>query len=852
MIRVTWIFFAIVMLLMLTMCTSCTSAEKIASKDIDPPYRRGLTMITPAQQWREGLPSGNGAIGALVYGGVSKEKVVFNHNELWYRGRVGDIPDMSAELPVVRKLLLEGEYWQANDHYRSKMREKGFNGSNGTYHPAFDLNLNMEVDHLFEDYSRTLNFETGEVEVSWKDGNVSFSRRLFVSIPDGISVMFIKGDKKGAVSGDVTLDIHDLKDALLRSAEPFDPGFTYRTTTEGEFVVFRADGSSGGEFGGLVRVVANGGEIPSASGGRGRGGGGGRGSRGGGSVRYAGADEVILLIAVYANEEASIAIPRLKEKLSSIDEEYDVLFNRHKALHSKKFNSMGINLNTTGRRDTPNELMLLDAYRNPPSIELMEKLFDYGRYLLISSSTAGGYPANLQGLWNGDFRPPWGSLLGNNENLQISYWQALPGNLKESMMAFYDYFDSHLDEFRYNAKQLYGCRGIYVPPFMSPESGIMRHTSPHVVYWSDAAGWLASFYYDYYLFTGDKDFLENRAIPFMKEVALFYEDFIVKDEQGKNMFLPSQSPENQPAQMPTPGSGGGGRSGTKVQINSTISIAISKEVFSNLIRSCELLDIEQEGVKRWKMLLADMPAYQVNEDGAMKEWLHPDFKDNYEHRHMSHIYPLFPGYEITEEKSPELYKACRTAIEKRLIGLSSQTGWSLAHMANIWARLGDGDKALETMSILTRCCLGKNLFTYHNDWRGMGVTVTNIYGRSAPFQMDANFGIAAAVTEMLCSSDPEILRLLPALPSKWNAGDFHGILTRTGARVSAKWDMEEGRIELTLTGERDAHFDLKFPGKIAKLECSNPKALSESDHGDLYRTVNLKKGEQIHLQIGLK
>lgn len=196
--EVTWISLAMLMLLMLT---TFTYAENNASPEGDSPYRRGLTMITPAEQWREGLPSGNGTIGALVYGGVSAERVVFNHNELWYRGRVTDIPDMSAELPVVRKLLLEGEYWQANDHYRTKMREKKFAGSNGTYHPAFDLHLNMNVEHLFEDYSRTLDFETGEVEVSWKDGDVSYSRRLFVSIPDGISVMSIKGDKKGSVSG---------------------------------------------------------------------------------------------------------------------------------------------------------------------------------------------------------------------------------------------------------------------------------------------------------------------------------------------------------------------------------------------------------------------------------------------------------------------------------------------------------------------------------------------------------------------------------------------------------------------------------------------------------------------------
>ncbi len=379
---------------------------------------------------------------------------------------------------------------------------------------------------------------------------------------------------------------------------------------------------------------------------------------------------------------------------------------------------------------------------------------------------------------------------------------------------------------------------------MSPENGVLRHTASHVIHWTDAAGWLASYYYDYYLFTGDEEFLKNRAIPFMKEVALFYEDYIVKGPDGKNMFFPGSSPENYPTSI---------RERVKVHMNATISYAVSKEIFSNLVKACERLGIEQEGVARWKKQLADMPDYQVNEDGALREWMHPDFTDCYEHRHQSHIYPLFPGTEITEESNPEIYEACRVAIEKRLvIGLSSQTGWSLAHMANVYARLGDGDRAKDALDILARCCLGQNLFTYHNDWRKMGVTTTHVYGRTSPFQMDANFGTSAAVMEMLCGSTSEILRILPALPKKWSNGNFNNMLTRTGVRTSASWDMDKGRIELTLTGVRNVHFDLKLPGDISTLECSKPESLGDSEYGDQYRQVTLKKGDQLKMLVKLK
>lgn len=790
--------------------------------------QRGMTMVTPAAQWREALPSGNGRVGALVYGSVNEERVLFNHNELWYGGRVAELPDMSEDLEVVRRLMLEGDYVDANSHYSKKMKEMGFKGTNARYHPALDMLVTTDTDHMFEDYRRTLNFETGEVEVAWRDGDTRFSRKLFVSIPDDVSVMSITADKAGAIRGSVTLDIHDLKDAIDKSGRYIDSPFTYKTMVDGDFVEFCADGTDGGEFGGVLRVICSGGQADADR----------------RAIRFSGADEVLLIAGFFANEESAAAVPRLKKELAALEGDYATLFERHAPLHQKKFNTVRVNINPTGPQDTPNEFLLLDAYQNPASPELVQRLADYGRYLLISSTRSGGYPANLQGIWNGDYIPPWAGFLGNNENLQMNYWQALPGDLEDSMMNFFDYFDGHLDEFRYNAKQLFGCRGIFIPPFMSPESGVLRHTAPHVIHWTDAASWLASFYYDWYLFTGDEAFLKNRAVPFMKEVALFYEDYIVKGPDGKNMLFPGSSPENYPASM---------KERVKVHMNATISYAVSKEVFSHLIEACEQLGIEQEGVKRWKKQLADMPEYQVNEDGAIKEWMHPDFTDCYEHRHQSHIYPLFPGTEITAESNPEIYEACRVAIEKRLvIGLSSQTGWSLAHMANVYTRLGDGERALEALNILARCCLGQNLFTYHNDWRKMGVTTTHVYGRTSPFQMDANFGIPAAVMEMLCGSTSDVLRILPALPAAWPSGSFDDLLTRVGARTSASWDMEQRTIELTLTAVRDNAFDLKFPGEVAELTASHPAMISDSKYGNTYRAVKLAKGDELTLRIRLK
>ena len=238
-----------------------------------PSYRRGMTMITPAAQWREALPSGNGQIGALVHGSVGDERVIFNHNELWYSGNIDELPDMSGELSVVRRMMREGRYLEANEHYRQTMRDRGFTGRNARYHPAFDLILDNETRHLFEDYSRTLDFESGEIVVKWRDGDTRFSRRLFVSIPDDLVAMSIRSDQAHAVNGRAALDIHDLRDAINQAGVPFDPGFTHASEAEDGFLIFRADGSDGGEFGGVARVIVKNGTTEVANERRGPGGG---------------------------------------------------------------------------------------------------------------------------------------------------------------------------------------------------------------------------------------------------------------------------------------------------------------------------------------------------------------------------------------------------------------------------------------------------------------------------------------------------------------------------------------------------------------------------------------------------
>jgi alpha-L-fucosidase 2 len=363
--------------------------------------------------------------------------------------------------------------------------------------------------------------------------------------------------------------------------------------------------------------------------------------------------------------------------------------------------------------------------------------------------------------------------------------------------------------------------------------------------WTAGAGWIAQLYYDYWLYTHDDHFLREQAVPYLKEVTQFYESFLFKGKNGKYIFCPSLSPENVPA-IPN---------ASLATINATMDIAVAKEVFQNLCDSCIYLGIESANIPKWQEMIKNLPDYEINQDGAMKEWLWPGLTDNYEHRHLSHIYGLFPGFEITDTFMPEIFQACKIAVEKRqVVGQMSQTGWSLAHMANIYARLHEGDRALAALNQMIRACVGPNLFTYHNDWRHQGLTLFwNFMDRI--FQIDANFGITAAILEMLLYSNKDLIGILPALPSNWNSGEITGVVARGAIILDIKWQNDSTRImniHLKMKTQFDQTRVVKFSSNISHIEIiSGDGVIEESSSGKSYRKIKLYANKSLHLLVKL-
>ncbi|KRF44213.1 alpha-L-fucosidase [Paenibacillus sp. Soil787] len=736
-------------------------------------------------KWREAIPVGNGVLGASVYGGVYKETILLNHADLWTQGITADLPDVSGKLPHARELLIQGKAEVADHVLSNALTEAGYNAEHALPLPLGDLHIIMHESKGFQDYSRALNMDTGEVTVSWLEGTARYERVLFASRTDDILVYELRCSEPGHISYIMKFDLHgNGEPEPFRTALELSLAENKHTYGEENNLYYAVKNDSGMDFGAVARVELDGGSISDKH----------------GSLQIKDANRVLIFIRLFVNGERNQQWKRLKRELSGIDSDYSTLLERHACEHSRLFHAMKFDLGAQDR-DKYNEEYLMEAYKGKQSLALMEKMWSFGRYLLISSTREGGQPCHLYGLWCGEYNALWAFHMVNL-NLQMIYWQALSGNMPELLHPVFDYMDGKLEDFRTNAKQLFGCRGVFVPAPTTPESGLMKIVYPHIIHWISGAGWIAQFYVKYYQYTLDEEFLRGRALPFLYETALFYEDYFTIGEDGFIVISPSISPENTPSNYVKASNLDGYESGGVMEttMNATMDYAVAKEVLTSLLTLAPLVDMYEDEIAKWRDMLVRIPAYQTNEDGAIREWMHPDYDDNDQHRHLAHIYPLFPGSEIDMDSSPDQYNPFVKAVENRSndVTLREQCAWSFMYIANAYARMGKGEEAIKCFDKLSRANLLSNLFTLCNDWRDMGLTFEL---PMAPFQIDANMGWCAVVQEMLMLSTPGKIRVLHSLPQSWEQGKAGPILAHGSIEVTLEWDLnlKEAQVNLCAT-----------------------------------------------------
>ncbi len=780
--------------------------------------QKGLYSEYPAKKWQNSLISGNGIMGIMVAGEPEKDQIIFNHEFLYepLGSEAVEPPDIAKYLRETRRLMEAGKYEEAVKYSYKMAKKEGYAGLQWTdpYHPALAMIIEQRSGKKYGDYLRQINFETGEITVSWKNGKSQNTRKSFVSRADNVIVQLIENDrKKTSCTIDLKMQGANRSDWANGRRKPVSYEGPYKNMTR-EWMTFRVNyklNKRGYEV--VVKVIYPGGKAKMNK----------------GKLTINHAKEILILSRIVPLEDFNKSeIEKTKTSLDSLPQDYRTLLQRHIAIHKKIFDRVAFEVypDTLPRHSTEFMIKWQEAHPDTIMPELLETLFYMGRYTLLSSS--GNNPPNLTGLWNGQWRPAWSGDFTTDANLNLQIASANICNLPEAIDSYLKMLERIAPDWEINARKLYGCRGYLAGTRTSGRRNLHTHFNVNFPgeFWLAGAEWLLLPAYEYYQVTGDTAFLKQRLLPMMEKTALFFEDFLTeKDSTGKLIFVPSYSPENTPSNISTSGT-----------INATMDIAAAKEAFTHLITVYKELGIKPEKVKQYEELLRQFPPYLVNSDGALKEWATPGLKDNYNHRHVSHLYPVWPGLEINPEETPELFKAAVVAAKKRGHGNASAHG--LTHMALIGARLKDPKLVSDNIRfILTHRFLFRGLFTSHNPNHRI-------------FNADALNAFPAVISEALLFSRPGFIELLPAWDKTLPSGYITNQLCRTQARAdSLAWNLKKGTVSCVVTSLKDQEIELMLRYYNAVWNIDGKEIFLKA--GEIYKT-RFDKGEKKEITIKLK
>lgn len=733
-----------------------------------------LKLWRPAERWRDAFPLGNGRLGAMVFGDPGHERLALNHEELW-RGtnRHPGAPEVTpAQLAEIRAALFARAFGRARDlctRYLSGPDPVAASFTLTTiqpYQPLGDLLLMQDGGERALDYRRELDLETATARISFTCNGIRHWREVFVSVPDQVLVLHLTAERPGSITGVI---------GLQRCADP-DCRLTAWNDAGG--CGLRGVFPEGIAFAAAARVAAHGGTTAAWE---------------PGGVAVRGADEVLVCVALAVAADPSEPEPAAvcRATLAAAPPAAPALRERHLAEYARLWPRCTLNLPSPATLTVlplNERLARLRAGADDPGLAAL--YFAYGRYLLLASSRACRFPANLQGLWNADLRPPWNSDFHLDINLQMAYWPAEPANLGECTAPLFGFLEAMLPGARIAARNYYGCKGIHMGT--GDRWQLHRYLAANWDVWPNGGAWLAQHFWWHWQYSGDETFLREHAYPFCRANADFFADFLCRDPQGRLVTAPSQSPENTFAGGPSPVSYCAGP---------TLDYLLIRQVLEHCLEGSQHLGVDADRRDGWEQLLAALPPFAIGREGQLCEWLDDEVENDPGHRHFSHLLGVFPGELMTADRRPEFFRAARVSLQRRLAAGSGHSGWSRAWAACLRARFGEGDEAGRELQRLIADFSTESLLDTHPTGEPGGAVV----------QVDGNFGGTAAICEMLLQSHGGVLRLLPALPGAWPDGDVAGLRAQGGCTVDLAW--RQGRLRELRLGRGQAPSQcLHWPG----------------------------------------
>jgi alpha-L-fucosidase 2 len=770
----------------------------------------------PATVFEDALPLGNGRIGAMVYGGVEKERISLNEATLWAGYPVDPNMNPAAKnyLPLIREALFAEEYKKADS--LTRFIQGKFSSS---YAPLGNLIIDFGIKEA-SNYKRRLDLNTGIHQVSFDADATYYTRETFVSHPDQVLLMKFKSSGKNKMN--ISLSFNSLLSHKVEAELGAFLLFKNKVQMKGIAPSlaepnYRGNIKDAVQYDSIksMRFVADAGVYKTD----------GKIKTVGDKLIVDGATEIILFVslatsfngfdknpAMQGKDELGISYQHLKKLTNKKYEEIKV---KHVQDFSSFYNRVQLNLENRDRRTIATDERLRQFAKGAADNDLASLYFQFGRYLMISASRTPEVPMNLQGIWNEQVRPPWSSNYTININTEMNYWAAETANLSEFHRPLFGFIKNLSKTGAVTAKTFYGVDGWVAHHnsdiwAMSNPVGDFGKGDPVWANWTMGGAWLATHLWEHFLFTNDTVFLKNTAYPILKQAAVFCQQFLVKDANGKWVTAPSTSPEN--VFINNKGFKGA------VLYGGTADLAMIRELFSNVVDAEAVLKNDVDFSSQLKKMNADLYPYQIGQKGNLQEWYYDWEDEDPKHRHISHLYGLYPGTSITMKKTPELANAVKRSLELRT---NNGTGWSIAWKINLWARLQNSERAYDAL---------KTIMTYYpadkNEVKMVGGgTYPNLLDAHPPFQIDGNFGATSGIIEMLMQSHDGEIILLPALPESWKSGSIKGIKARGGFTVGLAW--EDGNLRTaTIVPSINRTVDVVYKGRRWKTSLNKPLTIT--------------------------